>query len=59
MGAALIVASIWALTSLRSVTPLDVLPFAWMWLTLWICFSIVAELWRRLLGLVERHAGRG
>ena len=58
-GAALIVTIIWALTSLRSVTPLDALPFAWMWLTLWIAFSLAVEGWRRARELLARYLGGG
>lgn len=48
--ASLVLAAAWFLTSVRQLSPLDVLPFAWTWLTLWVTASVVAELWRRYAG---------
>jgi hypothetical protein len=37
----------WFLANVRRMSPLDILPFAWTWLTLWLVFSTGLELWRR------------
>jgi len=46
---ALVVTSLWFVVNLRRLSPLDILPFAWTWLTLWLALSIGLELWRRYL----------
>jgi hypothetical protein len=47
----------WFFTNVRQLSPLDVLPFAWTWLTLWVAASVVAELWRRYTGQSARSDG--
>jgi len=44
---ALIVTVLWFVTNVRHLSLLDVLPFAWTWLTLWLVLSVALELWRR------------
>jgi hypothetical protein len=39
----------WLLVNVRRVSPLDVLPLIWTWLTLWIVISLLLELWKRFL----------
>jgi len=46
---ALVVTSLWFVVNLRRLSLLDILPFAWTWLTLWLALSIGLELWRRFL----------
>jgi len=37
----------WFVANVRRMSPLDILPFVWTWLTLWLAFSTGLELWRR------------
>lgn len=39
---------IWSALNVRRISPLDLLPFAWTWLTLWLALSIGLELWAKL-----------
>ena len=41
---------VWFMLNVRRLSPLDILPFAWTWLTLWLALSIGLDLWRRWLG---------
>lgn len=47
LGVAFVVTAIWFGLNLRHPSPLDVLPFVWTWITLWLALSILLELWRR------------
>lgn len=47
LGPAFALSVVWLVANVRQVSPLDVLPFAWTWLTLWLLFSLGAELWDR------------
>jgi hypothetical protein len=47
LGIAFLVTSLWFVLNVRRLSPLDVLPFAWTWLTLWLALSVGFELWRR------------
>ena len=50
LGMAFALTAIWFLLNVQRPSPLDVLPFAWTWLTLWLAASVVHELWRRYAG---------
>ena len=50
VGIAFLLTTLWFLLNVRRLSPLDVLPFAWTWLTLWLATSVVFELWRRYAG---------
>jgi hypothetical protein len=46
----------WFLINLQRLTPLDALPFLWMWLMLWIAISILAQVVARLVARpTSRH----
>ena len=47
LAVAFLITLVWFLANVRRLSPLDVLPFAWTWLTLWLACSIAFELWRR------------
>jgi hypothetical protein len=47
IGVAFLVTAAWFLVNVRRLSPLDILPFAWTWVTLWLALSVVFELWRR------------
>ena len=47
LGIAFLLTALWFLLNVRRLSPLDVLPFAWTWVTLWLALSVAFELWRR------------
>jgi hypothetical protein len=51
---AFVLTAVWFLANVRRVSPLDILPFAWTWLTLWLFLSVALDLWRRYAGLARR-----
>ena len=47
LGIAFLLTALWFLLNVRRLSPLDLLPFAWTWVTLWLALSVAFELWRR------------
>jgi hypothetical protein len=47
VGIAFLLTLTWFVVNLRRAAPLDVLPFIWMWLTLWLALSVAADLYGR------------
>jgi hypothetical protein len=53
--AALVITTVGYLSNVQGKSLLDVLPFAWTWLTVWLALTVVAELWSRYgRGLARR-----
>ena len=50
LGVALLLTAAWFLANVRRLSPLDILPFAWTWVTLWLALSVAFELWCRYAG---------
>ncbi len=50
LGISFLITAVWFVLNVQRPSPLDVLPFAWTWLTLWLATSVVVELWRRYAG---------
>jgi hypothetical protein len=50
LGISFLITAVWFLLNVQRPSPLDLLPFAWTWLTLWLATSVVMELWRRYAG---------
>jgi hypothetical protein len=47
VGIAFLLTLSWFVFNLRRPAPLDVLPFIWMWLTLWLALSVAVDLYGR------------
>ena len=47
LGVAFLLTAVWFVLNVQHPSPLDVLPFVWTWVTLWLALSICWELWRR------------
>lgn len=51
---AFLLTTVWLFANVRRISPLDVLPFAWTWLTVWLFLSVGLDLWRRSASLARR-----
>lgn len=51
---ALGLACVWLVANVRHPSPIDVLPFVWVWLTLWLTLSILHTLARWSLRALGR-----
>ena len=58
LGITFLMTLLWFMTTLRSWSPIDALPFAWTWLTLWLAASVGLELWRRYRQTTGLHCAR-
>ena len=58
LGVSFAITAVWLVVNVRRPSPLDVLPFAWTWLTLWLALSVGLELWQRLRPACPRRRGR-
>lgn len=47
LGIAFALTAFWYGLNVPHPSPLDVLPFVWIWAILWLAISVVLELWRR------------
>jgi hypothetical protein len=53
--AALVITTVGYLSNVQGKSPLDILPFAWTWLTVWLALTVAAEVWARYgRGLARR-----
>ena len=55
LGLAFVLSAVWFIANVRRVTALDVLPFAWMVLTLWLALSIAFDLGGRYAAPLRRR----
>jgi hypothetical protein len=54
-GAALLLTTLWFVVNVPRLSLLDILPFAWTWLMVWLALAVGHLAWSKLAALVAER----